>query len=449
MQEEIKPLTREQKQAVGLLSIGTFLEYFDLMLYVHMAALLNELFFSASNPNNKILVLAFTFCSTYLLRPIGALIFGWIGDNLGRKHTVVITTFIMAISCITIAILPTYDKIGITASCVVIICRLLQGMSSMGEIIGAEIYLTETIKSTSKYPAVALLPFVAALGGVFALGVASLSTLGGNEYWRGAFLVGAIVAIVGSIARTTLRETPDFVDAKARLKRTFEIIDKNPQILDNTQMSQKKVNLKTSLALFLIRCPWPVCFYIAYIHCGNILQTSFGYTSEQVIHQNFIVSIVEMLGVLPLIYLSNKIYSLSILKFRSILFSISIILLPFLLNNVKTPFDLLLIQSFIMFFVLDTVPAIPILYKYFPIFRCFTTTAFIYALSRAIMFLITSCLCVFLIDYYGNYGLLFIIILTIIGYLLGVLHFEKLEKESGNYPQKKKDFVHDVAENMS
>ena len=65
MQEEIKPLTREQKQAVGLLSIGTFLEYFDLMLYVHMAALLNELFFSASNPNNKILVLAFTFCSTY------------------------------------------------------------------------------------------------------------------------------------------------------------------------------------------------------------------------------------------------------------------------------------------------------------------------------------------------------------------------------------------------
>ena len=184
---EQAPLTKEQKQAVGLLSIGTFLEYFDLMLYVHMAVLLNNLFFPASDPNAKIIFLAFTFCSTYLLRPIGALIFGWIGDNLGRKYTVVITTFIMAISCITIAILPTYDRIGITASCIVIICRILQGMSSMGEIIGAEIYLIETIKSNTKYPAVASLSLMATMGRTFALGVASLSTLGGNEYWRGAF----------------------------------------------------------------------------------------------------------------------------------------------------------------------------------------------------------------------------------------------------------------------
>ena len=79
-------LTKEQKQAVGLLSIGTFLEYFDLMLYIHMSALLNELFFPASDPDTKALYLAFTFCSTYLLRPIGALIFGWLGDNMGRKY---------------------------------------------------------------------------------------------------------------------------------------------------------------------------------------------------------------------------------------------------------------------------------------------------------------------------------------------------------------------------
>jgi MFS family permease len=107
-------LTREQKEAVGLLSIGTFLEYFDLMLYIHMAVILNELFFPKYDPHAAQLLLAFAFCGTYLLRPIGALIFGWIGDTIGRKVTVIITTFMMALSCIIIASLPTYAEIGIT-----------------------------------------------------------------------------------------------------------------------------------------------------------------------------------------------------------------------------------------------------------------------------------------------------------------------------------------------
>ena len=69
---EQRTLTREQKEAVGLLSIGTFLEYFDLMLFVHMAVLLNELFFPKTGPFTASLLAAFAFCSTYLLRPIGA-----------------------------------------------------------------------------------------------------------------------------------------------------------------------------------------------------------------------------------------------------------------------------------------------------------------------------------------------------------------------------------------
>ena len=84
-QQEQRSLTKEQKEAVGLLSIGTFLEYFDLMLYVHMAVLLNELFFQSANSLTASLNTALAFCSTYVLRPLGALIFGWIGDNIGRK----------------------------------------------------------------------------------------------------------------------------------------------------------------------------------------------------------------------------------------------------------------------------------------------------------------------------------------------------------------------------
>lgn len=124
------------------------------MLYVHMAVLLNELFFPKSDPFTSALQSAFAFCSVFVLRPVGALIFGRIGDKIGRQPIVIITTFIMSIACIIIATLPTYEQIGISAAWLVTVCRMLQGMSSMGEIVGAEIYLTEFVKPPMQYPAV-------------------------------------------------------------------------------------------------------------------------------------------------------------------------------------------------------------------------------------------------------------------------------------------------------
>jgi MFS family permease len=90
----------------------------------------------------------------FVLRPVGALIFGRIGDKIGRQPIVIITTFIMSIACIIIATLPTYEQIGISAAWLVTVCRMLQGMSSMGEIVGAEIYLTEFVNPPMQYPAV-------------------------------------------------------------------------------------------------------------------------------------------------------------------------------------------------------------------------------------------------------------------------------------------------------
>ncbi|MFP3018202.1 MAG: MFS transporter [Candidatus Tisiphia sp.] len=159
-------LTREQKQAVGLLSIGTFLEYFDLLLYVHMVGVLNELFFEPSDPQTTALMMSFAFCSTYVFRPVGAVIFGWLGDTIGRKSTVIITTLMMAASCLVMANLPTYAQIGVTATWIVTICRIIQGISSMGEVTGAELYLTETLKPPIQYATVGSLGAFAALGGI-------------------------------------------------------------------------------------------------------------------------------------------------------------------------------------------------------------------------------------------------------------------------------------------
>jgi MHS family proline/betaine transporter-like MFS transporter len=149
-------LSGEQKEVVVLMSIGTFLEYFDLMLFVHMSVVLNELFFPKTDPFTASLLSAFAFCSTFIFKPLGALLFGYIGDKIGRKHTVIMTTMIMAISCLIMANVGTYAQIGITASWVITICRALQGMSSIGETIGAELYVLETIRRPYQYVAVGL-----------------------------------------------------------------------------------------------------------------------------------------------------------------------------------------------------------------------------------------------------------------------------------------------------
>ncbi|MEY4464344.1 MAG: hypothetical protein RLZZ81_1315 [Pseudomonadota bacterium] len=425
--QEQKSLTKQQKESIALLSIGTFLEYFDFMLYVHMAVLLNKLFFPQYDSQYDSLAAASVFCITFVVRPIGALIFGWIGDNIGRKSTVVITTLMMACSCIVMALLPTYNQIGVVASCIMIICRIVQGMSSMGEITGAEIYFTEAIKPPLQYVVVSILAFLAALGGVAALGIASFSTIEGFN-WRYAFGIGALIALVGGVARTKLRETPDFVDAKRRVKNILEEFGKDGKLINNNYIVKEKVNKKTILALLLINCGWPVCFYIAFIHCGDVLQNSFGYTPDQVIHNNFFVGLVEMLGILPLIYLGYYISPLFILRVRLIIYSIFILACPFLLNNINTPTGIFYFQCFAMFFVLDTTPAKSIFYQYIPIFKRFTYTCFTIAMSRAITYVITSFGIIYLIKHFNNFGLQIIMIPVALGTWFAIRHFEILEK---------------------
>ena len=421
-------LNKKQGEAVALLSIGTFLEYFDLMLYIHMAVLLNELFFPKTDAHTAALLTAFAFCSTYLLRPLGALAFGYIGDHIGRKVTVVITTTMMSISCLIMANLPTYAQIGITASWIVTICRIMQGMSSMGEISGAQLYLSETIQPPARYAAVALLAFAVSLGTSMALGLSSFVTSFGLD-WRLAFWVGATIAIVGAVARTKLRETPDFADAKRRVKESIAKNNNKRKEINISDIKPEKVNQKTSIALFLMDCMWPLCFYFAYVYCGNVLKNSFNLAPEAIIRQNFIVSLVQILSLLLFVFLSYRIYPLIILKVKLFISSSIIITCPYWLDHISQPSYLLFLQSAIIFFAADAAPATSIFYKHFPVFKRFTYISFTYALSRALTYVVTSFGLVYLTGLFGNWGILIIMLPICIGYFVGLRHFEKLDKD--------------------
>lgn len=426
-------LRRDQTEAIVLLQVGTFLEYFDLMIYVHMAILMNELFFPKTDPHTTSLLMALAFCSTYISRPIGALIFGWIGDHIGRKATVIFTTSIMALSCLVMANLPTYATIGIGATWAVTICRVLQGMSSLGERVGAEIYLTEITKPPVRYPVVALIGVVADVGGMMALMVASLATLSWFN-WRMAFYAGMVIAVVGTVARTRLRETPDFADMKRRMKRAIQEAKENKleraaDLLKKTNpIWHEKVAKKTLAAYLAIQCAWPVSFYLAYMYCGNFLQQEFGFTAEQVIHQNLIVSIFAVLSSMIVVGLSYKFFPLKILKVVLSMFIPFILLCPFLLKITHSPYIVLCIQCLIVSLTPEDVPANAVFYGYFPVFRRFTYASFISALSRVLMAIITSFGLVYLTDLFGYGGILLILIPVTLCYTWGLYYFDKLEK---------------------
>jgi MHS family proline/betaine transporter-like MFS transporter len=429
-------LRREQRESIGLLQIGTFLEYFDLMLYVHMAVLLNDLFFPKTDPHTASLIAAFAFCSTYVLRPFGALLFGWIGDHIGRKTTVIITTMMMAVSCLIMANLPTYSQIGITAAWIITICRILQGLSSMGEIVGAQIYITEITKPPVQYPAVALIGVASVIGTMTALLIATLVTTQGFN-WRLAFWIGAGIALVGSVARTRLRETPDFVDMKRRMKKAIEEssrdgLGKAADLLKNTNpLFKEKVGKKTGLSFLFLQMPQGVLFFFIYIYCGSLLKSKFGFTPAEIIHHNFMVSLFDLFVVSVVAYLSYHVNPLQIIKFQFFILSFFIVLMPYVLTHmISNSFDLFLVQVIFIAFFFGLFPAHPIIYNHIPIFKRFTYSAFTYALARALAYIITSFTFVYATESLGYYGLWVIMIPVSIMFLFGLKHFEKLEYET-------------------
>ncbi|MBS0185730.1 MAG: MFS transporter [Proteobacteria bacterium] len=428
----LSSLNRTQKEAVGLLQVGTFLEYFDLMLYVHMAVLLNDLFFPKTDPKTASLLTAFAFCSTYLLRPFGALFFGYIGDRLGRKTTVIMTTMIMAISCIIMASLPTYAQIGITAAWLVTLCRVAQGLSSMGEVIGAEIYMAEITKPPVRYPAVGLIACASRIGTVVALGVAMLVTTQGFN-WRNGFWIGAAIAVVGSVARTRLRETQEFVDMRRRIKRAIEEVkdqthEKTEKLIAIQEtLNREKVNWKTIFAYFAIASGTALSLYFNYIYCGDLLKRM-GFSPDAIIYQNFIVSIIELIGMGIAVFLSYRIYPMKILKFRALIYFPFVCLLPFLLSNSPTPSTIFFIQIIGAMFGLGGVPAVAILVTHFPVFKRFTYISFMYAMSRSLMAVVTSFGLVYITELLGVWGLYVILPPITLSFLWGVHHYERIEK---------------------
>jgi MHS family proline/betaine transporter-like MFS transporter len=423
-------LSKQQKEAVGLLQIGTFLEYFDLMLYVHMSVVLNGLFFPKMDPKMEAITGALTFSSIYLLRPVGALIFGYIGDMIGRKTTIILTTGIMGVTCIIMATLPTYQDIGITATYVFFCCRLLQGLSSMGEVIGSQIYAVELIQEPRRHLALGLIDWCTMIGGMVALLVTTyVINISGN--WRNAFWIGSFIAVIGSLARTRLRETPLFCN---HLKewRTKIGGSKKEQIKYLLSEYKKGLKDKRVLAVISLMQTNAISFYVAYIYFNLYLKNTLDLTSEYLVMHNLRTSIISVCFNLLVCLLVIKYRPLNLYRLKISVFSLSLIFTLVALNNSPTYTQITLIQIIFITLGLDTIPCNGVYIQNFPIAQRFTAVSITWTLAWMTAHFIFITSLVYLNERIGFNALIVVYIpLTAMAWW-GLKYFERLEKQKEN-----------------
>src|SRR3954469_15617186 len=133
----------ETRTVIFASSLGTVFEWYDFYLYGSLAAIISKQFFSAVNPTAAFIFALLAFAAGFAVRPFGALVFGRIGDIVGRKYTFLVTILIMGLSTFIVGILPSYATIGIAAPIILIALRLLQGLALGGEYGGAATYVAE------------------------------------------------------------------------------------------------------------------------------------------------------------------------------------------------------------------------------------------------------------------------------------------------------------------
>ncbi|OYZ36035.1 MAG: hypothetical protein B7Y25_08555, partial [Alphaproteobacteria bacterium 16-39-46] len=133
-------LTNYEKKAIGIVVTGNFLEYFDLMLFTHLAFVVTPYFTPKSDPTVAKLLTILAFSSSFVIRPFAAYFWGYIGDNFGRVVVLSYTTLIMGITCFIIPNIPSFEEIGIYSTIFILSARAIQGFSSAGEAKGAEVF---------------------------------------------------------------------------------------------------------------------------------------------------------------------------------------------------------------------------------------------------------------------------------------------------------------------
>ena len=219
-----RPMTPEEKKVIFASSLGTVFEWYDFYLYGSLAAIIAKQFFSGLDPCAAFIFALLAFAAGFIVRPFGALVFGRLGDMIGRKYTFLVTILIMGLSTFIVGILPTYASIGVAAPVILIVLRLLQGLALGGEYGGAATYVAEHAPQGKRGAYTAWIQTTATLGLFLSLMVilGTRTIIGEAAFadwgWRVPFIVSIVMLAISVWIRLSMNESPAFAKMKAEGK---------------------------------------------------------------------------------------------------------------------------------------------------------------------------------------------------------------------------------------
>ncbi|MBU3586755.1 MHS family MFS transporter [Polynucleobacter sp. 31A-FELB] len=269
---DAKVSSHSYKKVAIAACFGTFLEWYDFLTFATLAVVFGPLFFPSSDPSTGLLASLATFGVGMVVRPIGAAIFGSIGDRIGRRPVFMITITLMGIATVCVGFLPTYAQIGIWAPILLVTLRLLQGLSAGGEIGGSAVYLTEHAGDSNRGFKTSFLQLMGPLGIlVSTLQIALLqSYLTQEEFlswgWRVPFWVSLILLLLAFKARMALEETPIYLQLSQK-----EAQSKSP-LRDNLKDAETRKRM--FLLFFCVSAGGAVLFFCVQVYTGIFLKTS-------------------------------------------------------------------------------------------------------------------------------------------------------------------------------
>lgn len=217
-------ITAEERKVIFASSLGTVFEWYDFYLYGSLAGIIAKQFFSGTDPNTAFIFALLAFAAGFLVRPFGALVFGRLGDMIGRKYTFLITIVIMGSSTFIVGLLPSYASIGIAAPIILVSLRILQGLALGGEYGGAATYVAEHAPQNKRGAFTAWIQTTATMGLFMSLLVilGTRTAVGEEAFaawgWRIPFLVSVFLLAISVWIRLSMSESPAFVKMKSEGK---------------------------------------------------------------------------------------------------------------------------------------------------------------------------------------------------------------------------------------
>lgn len=230
MSTQVQEFSHRRALRAGVASfVGTAIEFYDFYVFATAAALIfGPLFFPDIEPGLAVLASFATYATGFLVRPLGGILFGHIGDRLGRQRSLVLTLLLMGVATTLVGVLPTYETIGFMAPVLLVFLRLMQGLAVGGEWGGAVLMSVENAPERFKGFYGAFPQLGNPMGALMATGIFSLLTLGGTDFlmewgWRIPFLLSAVLIAVGFWVRNRIEETPVFERELKRRKAEPEV----------------------------------------------------------------------------------------------------------------------------------------------------------------------------------------------------------------------------------